>query len=189
MIKETWKEIKNFPDYHISNLGNVRSFKKDKINGNLLKLHINNKGYFHVKLYKNGKGKDKKIHIVMYEIFYNYILKNNECIHHIDENKLNNKLQNFKLMTKHNHLKLHNKKDKHPMFGKHHSEKTLKLMSKTQKKFKGEKSPNHILTKENIDEIKNDLNKGLSQRKIAKKFGVTQPLISMIKNNKRWDGD
>lgn len=187
MMKETWKEIKNFPDYHISDLGNIRSFKKDKISGNLLKLHINDKGYFNVKLYKNGKGKDIKIHIKMYEIFYNYILKNDECIHHIDENKLNNKLKNFKLMNKHNHLKLHNKKDKHPrgMFGKIHSEKTKELISKKQK---SENNPNRVLTKDKRNEIRKYIKDGfLSQRKIAKKFGVTQPLISMIKNNKRWD--
>lgn len=37
MEKEIWKRIKDFPDYEISNWGRVKSYKRDKINGRILK--------------------------------------------------------------------------------------------------------------------------------------------------------
>jgi len=76
------------------------------------------------------------------------------------------------------------KGENHPMFGKHPSEETRKLMSE---KHRGENSPNSILTKKDIIKIRIDLREGiLTQREIAEKFGVGQPTISHIKNNKIW---
>lgn len=45
----------------------------------------------------------------------------------------------------------------------------------------------HKLTDVQIVEIREHLKRGSSQRCIAKQYGVSQPLISYIKNLKKWD--
>lgn len=198
---ETWKSIYKYPDYQISNLGRIKSLKfgKEKI----LKCIKNNKsGYLHLDLYYNGKKCNNQIHILVYENFNNYKLKSNECVHHKDENKLNNNLDNLEFMTRFAHKSFHMSGKKHPMYGIHRcgsnapnygkspTEETRKKLSEKMKgRYCGEKSPCSILTNESIKKIRLDLNNNISQRKIAKKFGVSQSLISMIKNNKRWEGD
>jgi len=52
---------------------------------------------------------------------------------------------------------------------------------------KGENHPSHILTEQNIIEIRNDLDMNLlTQIEIGKKFGVDRSTISLIKRGKIW---
>ena len=54
-------------------------------------------------------------------------------IHHIDENKMNNSLENLVYLSKSEHSKIHNKGENHPLYRKHHSEETceqLRLINK-----------------------------------------------------------
>ena len=57
-MEEEYKISKDFENYSISNFGNVKNNKTGKI----LKPGINNRGYYHIDLYKNGKRFTKKIH-------------------------------------------------------------------------------------------------------------------------------
>ena len=76
------------------------------------------------------------------------------------------------------------KGENHPMFGKKHSEEWKRKQSE---KMKGENGPNSILTEKNVIQIRKLSNEGnLTQKEIAKKFGVTQATISLIKNGKNW---
>lgn len=94
-MKEIWKDIKGYEGkYQISNLGNVKTLKRNKI------LKPNKSGeYDYVILYMNGKGKIKKIHRLVAE---NYIENPNglECVNHKDENKRNNVVNNLEWCTK-----------------------------------------------------------------------------------------
>ena len=54
------------------------------------------------------------------------------AIHHLDENKLNNSLSNLNKLTRSEHSKIQKKGNKN-MFGKHHSNETLRKMSEAQK--------------------------------------------------------
>jgi len=174
---EIWKKVEYNEDYFVSNLGRVKSLKfgKEKILSSSPRK--DNNGYIQIKLSKNGeKPKTIKIHILMYEIFNNYKLKKNECIHHIDFTK-DNILENFQVMTKKEHAILHRK-------GMKHSEKTRKLMSENNK---GENGPNSKLTEQKVIQIRIDLDEGvLTQKEIGKKFGVSHVTISDIKNNRSW---
>jgi hypothetical protein len=129
-----------------------------------------------------------------------------------------------KLMSK-NHADFNGKN--HPMYGKHHSEKTKikfrelhkgsnhseKTKKKISEKLKGENNPNYgkhpsegikekmsknrkgkciggnhtnfKMTNQKIIDIQSDIEKGdLNQRKIAKKHGVCQTMVSKIKTGK-----
>jgi len=181
---ETWKTIKDFPDYQVSNLGRIKSLKFGK--ERILKQRKNNKGYFRVDLYKNGEKENKLIHRLVFEIHIKK-LEDGYDAHHIDFNPENNDMNNFIKMTKSEHRKIHmiginHSKEKNPMFGKQHSEKTKKKMSETRK---GENNSNFKLTNQKIIDIQSDIEKGnLSQRKIAKKHGVCRMTISNIKTGK-----
>jgi len=194
MQEEIWKTIKDFEDYQMSNFGRVKSFKRyHRTDERILKNCKYEIGYEYIGLYdkNNNKHKNIKIHVLMYETFYNYKLKKNECIHHIDKNKINNILENFQLMTKSEHSKLHHKDNwvgsNNPNFGvnkrigknatfygKHHTKESKKLLSVARIK----------ISDKVIIDIRVHLNEGiLSQKVISKKFGVSEMTVSRIKNN------
>ena len=63
--------------------------------------------------YKNGYNKkgNAKIHRLIMEEYLGRKLTPNEIVHHIDGNKLNNDIDNLKVMTRSEHSKLHRKQD------------------------------------------------------------------------------
>ena len=132
-MKEIWKNIKDFPDYMISNLGQIKSlkFKKEKI----LEQSKNSSGYFSMCLSKNNKSETKQIHHLVYEIFNNYKLKDDECVHHDDKNKENNYYKNLIKMTLSEHSILHNSGENHPMFGKKCPEHSKRMSGKNNPNF------------------------------------------------------
>jgi len=146
---EIWKEIEEYGgDYQISNLGRVKSFKRYKEGKILEPVDVN--GYSCVNLCKNGKkGKPIYIHILMVENHIGKIPEGCE-VHHKDFTK-NDFLDNFRVMNKGEHRRIHNSGEKHPNYGKHPSEETKKKQSETMKEkfkngelnMKGENHPNY----------------------------------------------
>ena len=116
-MDEVWKEIPNFDDYIINNLGKVKSFKKNS--ERILKPSINN-GYYYVNLTNNnGKKVNKYIHRMLAELFIPNP-NNLPNVDHIDTKRLNNDLFNLRWCT--------------------HSENQFnrnKICSKTSSKYKG----------------------------------------------------
>lgn len=94
-IMELWKDICGYEGlYMISNLGNIKSIKKDA----LLKPIQNNNGYSRVSLYKNGKYKAFSVHRLVAEAF----IPNPGAlpqVNHKDEDKSNNKVDNLEWCT------------------------------------------------------------------------------------------
>lgn len=94
-MKEIWKNIKEYEGlYQISNFGNVKSIRSNKI----LKVNKSNE-YDMVTLFKNGKRKFLYIHRLVAE---NFIKNPNklECVNHKDENKKNNEITNLEWCSK-----------------------------------------------------------------------------------------
>lgn len=93
MDKELWKDIPNYEGlYQVSNLGNVKSLKKE------LKKRQHRNGYLCVVLYKNKKAKEILIHRLVAMTFLNN--KNNyECINHINGIKTDNRADNLEWCT------------------------------------------------------------------------------------------
>ena len=95
--KELYKDIPDFKDYQVSNLGNVKSLKfgKQKI------LKPSKKGkYLMVILRAFGKQHGRTIHQLVAMAFLNHKPKGHTIVvDHIDNDPLNNNLNNLQLLT------------------------------------------------------------------------------------------
>ena len=61
-MKESWKEVNEYPNYEVSDLGRVRNKKT----GKLLSLKNVDRGYIRVGLCLNGKKKNYKMFVHVY---------------------------------------------------------------------------------------------------------------------------
>lgn len=90
---EEWHVINDFPNYSVSNLGNVMNNKTNK----LLKL-CNKSGYYHISLTNKNSHKTFKVHRLVALTF----IENDEDkpqVNHKDKNKLNNNISNLEWVT------------------------------------------------------------------------------------------
>lgn len=115
---EIWKDIKGYEGlYQISNLGNVKSLRKNVI---LKCSKCSREGnYYKAGLYKNGKTKTILVHKLVANAFIPNP-NNLPCINHKDENKLNNKADNLEWCT----YKQNND------YGKHDIKKYISLLKR-----------------------------------------------------------
>ena len=104
----TWKSIKGYEDYEISDTGLVRSLKYGK--KRILSPRKNGRtGYLWVVLYKDGKYKCLYVHRIVAEAFIPNPL-GLETVNHRDENKLNNRVENLEWMTQGDNARYSNDK-------------------------------------------------------------------------------
>ena len=103
-MQEIWKTIEEFPNYEVSNLGNVRSIvHKDKWGrtkgGQTLKPQFDGRRcYLHVGLFKNGKVTIRNVHRLVAITFIDNPHGYSE-VNHIDEDKTNNSVSNLEWCT------------------------------------------------------------------------------------------
>jgi len=124
-MKEVWKYVKGFGDtYLISNFGRVRSFTMLS-KGRLLKPQVNCKGYNTIQF----KRKTYNIGHLVWDAFGNGLRNGFKLqVDHIDENKLNDRIDNLQLLHCRDNVSKsniqHNRKtSKYPgvSWGKHHN--------------------------------------------------------------------
>ena len=114
MNKEEWKPIKGYEGlYEISNFGRVKSLvgwnghkyvKREKILAPYKQQTNPNYSRSVVKLKKNGKGKEFKVHRLVAKAFIPNP-KNYKVINHKDGNPLNNKVNNLEWCTQKMNIK------------------------------------------------------------------------------------
>ena len=98
MEKEVWRSVKDYEDYQISNLGNVKSLKCG--NERILKKSLNNHGYYRIGLHKNKVSKTLKVHKLVAIAFLNHKPDGHKLVvNHIDFNKLNNNVSNLEIVS------------------------------------------------------------------------------------------
>lgn len=96
MENEIWKDIKGYENlYQISNLGNVNSFKFNKVKE--LKKYKNSNGYLAVNLsHYKSKPKSFLVHRLVAEAFVlNSNPKRFNIVNHKDENRMNANYENL----------------------------------------------------------------------------------------------
>lgn len=91
--------------YYITNYGNVFSLcGNDWIKK---KPQVDSDGYLYVDIWCNGERTRKRIHTLVIEAFMPSIDLNGIEIHHLDQDKQNNQLENLIPLTREQHCKIH----------------------------------------------------------------------------------
>ena len=94
--EEIYVQIKDFQNYCVSNLGNVKNIKTNTI----LKQQFDKDGYKLINIYdENSKMHTKRVHRLVIEAFKENV-DNKSCVDHIDNNKQNNNVNNLRFATR-----------------------------------------------------------------------------------------
>jgi hypothetical protein len=94
-INEYYCPLIDYPNYAVSNYGNVKNRNTDKI----LKPDLTHNGYLRVKLYHNDNYKKILIHRLVISTF-EANPDNKKCVDHIDNDTKNNELFNLRFATR-----------------------------------------------------------------------------------------
>ena len=177
-MEETFRVIKDFTDYQISDLGRVKTIsrkirylhgvtKKEHFRQSeerFLKVQYNNvTGYKFYQLYKDKKMYNKTIHRLVAESFYTKGF--GDSVNHIDGNKHNNTLVNLEWCS---------------------NEYNHEHATKTGLKAKGERIGSSKLNDNCVIAIKYFLAQGLSHTELSKAFNISRATISLISEGKSW---
>lgn len=165
---ENWKPITGF-DYEVSDHGRVRRVwsKKKKV----IAHKITPAGYHHVCLWKNAKPHWRMAHRLAWEAHKTPIPKGMQ-INHINGVKGDNRLSNLEVVT--------------PSENTLHKFRVLGHAAPNNPSF-GEKNGSAKLTADQVQTMRETYAKGgISQPQLAKQYGVSLPLVSLIIRRRVW---
>lgn len=95
--------IEGFERYMVSNYGRIKSLiGKEKI----LRQYTTTNNYLIVKLCKNNKTYNRRVHRLVAKAFV-FVDDDKQEVHHINGNRIDNRAFNLKWLTKEEHIKLH----------------------------------------------------------------------------------
>lgn len=99
-----WRKIKDFPNFSVSDTGEIRNDKT----GIIRKQQTKTDGYKIICLYCNGKRYTKNVHRIVLETFMPCEDQASLQVNHIDRNPANNNLSNLEWVTQQENLALRN---------------------------------------------------------------------------------
>jgi NUMOD4 motif/HNH endonuclease len=159
---EQWKNVIGFEGlYEVSNHGNVRSIKTNKIKNPTINKKDNRP---FLNLWKENKQKIMRPHKMVLEAFVGKCPEGMECCHN-DGNSFNNHIDNLRWDT-------------------HKSNIHDRIKHGTSNR--GERCGTSKLTLEQVRAIRKD---DRLQRLIASDYGIAESMVSRIKNGVRWQHD
>ena len=160
-----WTPIKDYPDYEVSNDGQVRSLKFGKTRCLKQKPTGSNQAYRAVELWKDRKGKPFYVHILVLESFYGPAPNKGMEANHINGIKHDNKHSNLEWVTS-----AGNKKHavEHGLYPVRDQCSWAKL------------------TEGDVITIKRMRLLGLSQQAIANQFNISRRHVGRILDGTRW---
>jgi hypothetical protein len=121
-MEEVWKPIPDFPNYHASNLGRIKSDLSNKV----LKPGLNEHGYEIVVLRKDKRSHTKKVHRLVALAHLENPL-NLPVVDHINKPVTNNRIDNLRWTTSsiNNQRKLYDRPNRHSNYYGVHFDKRL----------------------------------------------------------------
>lgn len=178
MITEEWKTIVGYEGrYAVSNTGKIRRERVDKLDNrgrtykrhSLLSFNADRNGYQKAWLWnRNARKRDGyPIHRLVAEYFIGPCPPEKNEINHKDGDKGNNHVDNLEWVTHRENMQ--------------HSWREL-----GRKAARGSRASKAKLAESDIPVIRALIQKGVSERKIAKRFGVSHVTIGQIKRGKAW---
>lgn len=109
MLEENYKEIPGYPNYKVSDLGNVKSLVGE---GKILRPS-RDRGRLKVRLSKDGKVKTFNVHQLVAIAFLNHVpCGNSIVVNHKNHYKADNRLINLQLLTAEENCRSHAKSKK-----------------------------------------------------------------------------
>lgn len=166
-MNEVWKDVVGYEGlYQISNLGNIKSFKRYK-EGKILNPKSDKDGYKEIGIRDfNGDRKFKRVHRLVAECFLENP-NNYEYINHKDNNPANNVVSNLEWCT----IEYNNK------YRFEHGNAC----------HKGSKSPRASITEEIAIQIYTlGLSGKYTESELAKMFNTTRSVVNKIRLNISW---
>ena len=101
-MQEIWKTIEECEDYQISNMGRIKSFKNDKVNGKIMKPYKTTNGYLQIDLSLDGRKRKNRLHLAIHRLVAKAFIPNPDNlpqVNHKDEDKTNNCVTNLEWCT------------------------------------------------------------------------------------------
>lgn len=175
-MEEEWRDIRGFEGYYqVSNLGRVRSLnrtitcslgKSFKKKGKVLSMNKFSSSGYRICMLTKGKIRENKFfHRLVCQAFLPNP-ENKPFVNHIDNDKLNNNITNLEWST--------------PMENTTHA-KNIGVIKN---------GLDHYCSKLSTSDVKDiyylAIKGELSQKEIARLYGISQSGVSNIKNNKIW---
>lgn len=161
-----WRSVPSFPDYEVSEFGDVRravAAKGSRI-GKQLKPWVRDDGYRMFILRRDGRSLHRKAHQLVAEAFHGSEPFPSAEVCHNDGTRSNDHFSNLRWGTR----------------AENHADKVAHGTAP-----RGENQGAHKLTAAQVEEIKAAVWGGELQRVVAERFGVRQPQVSRIMAGKR----
>jgi hypothetical protein len=160
---EKWQDISGYEGLYLaSNLGRIRN----AINGRILKIWVNQRGYGAVNLHLNKQQKKHYAHRLVFAAFNGF---EPETVNHKNGNKLDNRIENLEPMTRLENFD--------------HAIKVLGFTNKGVKHGKAKLTEAQVLE---IRAISEQVVETMTIEAISKKYGVSRSAITSILKGVNW---